>query len=290
MKILRIVIAPLLIVSLAIIFQGEAFAAHRKVSAVKTIVSKLAAGKSDNSSAKHKSLLKDIPPSPNFNNVCPQLSQKASTACIAAVLAAVNNAHKKTGIPVIDVNINSLAKMNGPESLLVLVNLERISRGLQPFSGLTKLFDQVARKAAEGKTDPGLSNEEMLLGSNGYVANWGGNWAENIESPLEASYDFVYQDGPGAFNVLCTPQNKSGCYGHRENILGSYPYEKSACGGLKPQLLMGASVLNHHPAAHNPASMTELFVGVCVRHPISPYIKWSTLEKELQIGNSLLQN
>ncbi len=280
----------LLIVGLAIISQGEAFASHRQTPGVKTIISKPKADKSGSSTVRNKSLLKDISPSPNFNAVCPQFSQKASKSCIAAVLAAVNNAHKKTGIPTIDVNINTLAKMNGPEVLLVLVNLERISRGLQPFSGLTKLFNQVARKAAEKKTDPALSDNEMLLGRNGFVANWGGNWAENIESPLEASYDFVYQDGPGAFNVLCTQQNKSGCYGHRENILGFYPYETSACGGLKPQLLMGASVLNHHSDAKNPASMTELFVGVCVRHPINPYIKWSTLEKELLIGNSLLQN
>ncbi len=292
MKICRIVALPLLTVLVVTTLTATASASYRKVVGKKPVNSQIIYRETNlrftKRISKGRVLLKNIPPSPNFSAECHPLSRQPSKACIVAVLAAINNAHKETGVPAININPDNLAKMNGPEMLLILVNLERISRGLQPFSGLTRLFDQVARKAAEQKTDPGLSSGEMSFGHNGYVANWGGNWAENITSPLAASYDFVYQDGPGSFNVLCRPQNESGCYGHMENILGQYPYARAACGGLKPELLMGASVLNHHVSASNQPSMTELFVGACVRRQITPYIKWTVLEKELSDGNSPL--
>ena len=232
--------------------------------------------------------IRDIAPVPNFNTFCSNLSPKTFKECVIAAVSAINNAHQESHIPLINVNVANLEKLNGPETLLAAVNFERMARGLKPFAGLTRFFDQVARKAAEEKTDPSLSNKELTLGANGYVSDWGGNWAENVDSPLAANYDFVYQDGPGEFNLLCTPQNSSGCYGHRENILGPYPYSPDACGNLKSEALMGASVLNHHPGYNNPSSITELFVGICVKHPIKPYVSWSYIEKELLIGNSLL--
>ncbi len=235
-----------------------------------------------------KSATQNIAPVPNFNNLCSKPSSQTSRACVIAAIEAINNAHMESHIPPVKVNIANLEKLNGPETLLAAVNLERIARHKKPFVGLTKFFDQVARKAAESKTDPALSSGELILGRNGYVSDWGGNWAENVTSPLAANYDFVYQDGPGEFNLLCTVGNTSGCYGHRENILGEYPYTLGACGSLKPELLMGASVLNHHPRYNNPPSITELFVGICVKHPIRPYITWADIERKLLVGNSLL--
>jgi hypothetical protein len=38
-------------------------------------------------------------------------------------------------------------------------------------------------------------------------------------SPLEAIYFWMYDDGLGSYNIDCTAQNTSGCWGHRNNIL-----------------------------------------------------------------------
>jgi hypothetical protein len=37
---------------------------------------------------------------------------------------------------------------------------------------------------------------------------------------MGANYFWMYDDGPGSPNADCTPSNQSGCWGHRDNILG----------------------------------------------------------------------
>ena len=32
----------------------------------------------------------------------------------------------------------------------------------------------------------------------------------------------MYDDGPGSGNLVCVPANMTGCWGHRDNILGDY--------------------------------------------------------------------
>ena len=56
----------------------------------------------------------------------------------------------------------------------------------------------------------------------------------------------MYDDGLGSGNLVCTRSNMTGCWGHRDNILGNYG----------PYPVMGAAVA----AWHGLLSMTELFV------------------------------
>ncbi|MHB1975425.1 MAG: hypothetical protein ACYCR4_14260, partial [Acidimicrobiales bacterium] len=44
----------------------------------------------------------------------------------------------------------------------------------------------------------------------------------NEVSTLAAEYDWVYDDGYGSANVDCTSPGASGCWGHRDVILGQY--------------------------------------------------------------------
>jgi hypothetical protein len=48
------------------------------------------------------------------------------------------------------------------------------------------------------------------------------NWA-GTSDPLLADFVWMYDDGPGGGNLECRPPtDNGGCWGHRQNILGSY--------------------------------------------------------------------
>ena len=46
-----------------------------------------------------------------------------------------------------------------------------------------------------------------------------GNWAEDYGA-LGSDFDWIYNDGPGSFNIDCpSGSSSSGCWAHREAIL-----------------------------------------------------------------------
>jgi hypothetical protein len=121
---------------------------------------------------------------------------------------------------------------------LVVSNLERTDRGLTPVAGLSSSLDALAQKGAQNNTDPPFPNP--FYGTGG-----GSNWA-STSSVLLADFLFMYDDGPGTggINVDCTTSNPSGCWGHRDNILGNFDQP----------LLMGAATVSG-------SSLTQEFVG-----------------------------
>jgi len=117
------------------------------------------------------------------------------------------------------------------EQILVVTNSERGSRGLPTFAGLTARLNHYAEAGARAHTDP--------IGQTGVV--WGSNWV-GTDDPLYADFLWMYDDGPGGTNIDCKTAAASGCWGHRQNILGDY--------GPHPE--MGAAV-------YGTASVTQLF-------------------------------
>ena len=51
---------------------------------------------------------------------------------------------------------------------------------------------------------------------------WTSNWAGGVGSALESIYLWMYDDGPGSPNADCQAGNMSGCWGHRDDILGAF--------------------------------------------------------------------
>lgn len=225
--------------------------------------------------------LANVAPTPDFSSACSMTAAITADTCEAEVVAAINHAHGLEGVPPIKVSIPSLRMLSAPEQLLALVNLERISRHLPPFEGLSRQLDSLARSAAEQSTDPSMSLTNPRLANGDRVANWAGNWAGNISSPMAASYDFVYMDGPGSFNALCTTPSSSGCWGHRENILGSYPYAQQACAGQHVYRVMGASVLHASKVTPSQPSLAELFVAACGRPPTGVFVTWTSIRHRI---------
>jgi len=91
----------------------------------------------------------------------------------------------------------------------VVMNLERVNRGLPPIVGLSGPLNALASAGASAGTDPSFP-------SGG--ASGGGIWAGSY-SVLGADYLWMYVDGPGGNNLDCTSSNSSGCWGHRDIIL-----------------------------------------------------------------------
>jgi hypothetical protein len=129
-------------------------------------------------------------------------------------------------------------QMPSTEQVLVVSNLERTDRGLAPVAGLSSSLDALAQQGAQNHTDPPFPNP--FDGTSG-----GSNWA-STSSVLYADFLFMYDDGPGpgGINIDCTTSNPSGCWGHRDNILGNFDQP----------LLMGAATVSG-------SSLTEEFIG-----------------------------
>jgi hypothetical protein len=104
------------------------------------------------------------------------------------------------------------ATLTQSEQELVLIDLERVNRGLAPIVGLSSALNVLAATGAATSDDPAFPNHGMTGG--------GGLWGE-ASSPLGATYEWMYDDGPNGYNTNldCPPGGGSGCWMHRDIIL-----------------------------------------------------------------------
>jgi hypothetical protein len=100
-----------------------------------------------------------------------------------------------------------------PEQMLVLVDLERVNRGLAPIVGLSAELDELASTGAQSGNDPSFPD--------GGFTGGGGIWFGG-KSAIAADYAWMYDDGPNGLDVNedC-PQggSSSSCWLHRDIIL-----------------------------------------------------------------------
>ncbi|HUY58403.1 MAG TPA: hypothetical protein VMV16_01720 [Solirubrobacteraceae bacterium] len=102
------------------------------------------------------------------------------------------------------------------EQEFVLINLERVNRGLAPIIGLSSALNVLAATGAATSNDPAFPSHGMTGG--------GGLWGE-ASSPLGATYEWMYDDGRNGYdaNSDCPPGGGSGCWMHRDIILWKGP-------------------------------------------------------------------
>jgi hypothetical protein len=108
----------------------------------------------------------------------------------------------------------ALYNLSISEQAFVVTNEERVLRGLAPIVGMDTAADQNALLGAQAEEDPQTGSVP------GEIAAVG-NWAEDY-GPLASDFDWMYNDGPGSFNVDCPPgsnPSSSGCWVHRDQIL-----------------------------------------------------------------------
>ena len=101
-----------------------------------------------------------------------------------------------------------------PLQQLIITDEERGDRVLPQFSGLDPVLNALALPGAQGNTDP-------VVPASDHPNGWGSIFAKD-DTPLSADFAWMYDDGPGGTNLECAPQDMSACWGHRDNILGSW--------------------------------------------------------------------
>jgi hypothetical protein len=169
-----------------------------------------------------------------------------SAACEQAEVAAIDSARAQEGVGPIYLpsDYDSLTR---DEQLLVVIDLERVGRGLPPVAGIVASLDAVAQRGTAVAGAPAGSYEDPQFpagfrvahhtafawrctqdGGGGFVCNGSGEPGAAIAAggdinPLDADYGWMYNDGPGGSNADCRTPSAKGCWGHRDNILGRYP-------------------------------------------------------------------
>jgi hypothetical protein len=170
----------------------------------------------------------------------------SSPACEQDELEAIDNARAREGVGPMYLprGFNSLS---GDEQLLVVIDLERVGRGLPAFAGIVASPDSVAQKGTQVNGQPAGTFEDPSLpapfsvgpgtafaynchanGTGTNTCDGSGNPGASIAaggeiSALDADYDWMYDDGAGGSNSDCQALEVQGCWGHRDNILGAYP-------------------------------------------------------------------
>jgi hypothetical protein len=167
----------------------------------------------------------------SMNQAC---AQGENSGCESAVLQAIDSARALEGVGPMTLPAD-YATLTEPEQLLVVADRERVDRGLPGFVGLSPDLNADAQAGANADNDPvGPANTD-----------WGSNWAGGEADVLMADFDWMYNDGAGSDNIDCTSASASGCWDHRENVLGNY--------GATPSMGAAIATVDGH------SSLTELF-------------------------------
>ncbi len=155
----------------------------------------------------------NVPRTAAMDQAC---AQGTETTCQSAIVRGIDQARASEGVGPLDLPSN-YDHLSVAAQLLVLTDLERVSRGLPGFTGLSIQLDHLADKGATANADPnGPANR-----------TWGSNWAGGEASALMADYDWMYNDGLGSPNLDCTRATPKGCWDHRLNILSNYGHHPS---------------------------------------------------------------
>jgi hypothetical protein len=194
-----------------------------------------------------------------YNGAC--ANPAAVTAACPAGLTGVDVSRADEGVVPMSLPTNFSA-LTGAEQVFVVTNLERVDRGLPPFSGLAANLDADAQAGAAGNTDPPLPTGGSSAG-----ANWGSS--ANLFTTDQL---WMYEDGwagSATTNEACSSPTAAGCWAHRDNILGSY---------ASPSL-MGASLIAGGPGG---VSVAQVFAGGDTRD--TPYFTWASVMAHLPVG------
>jgi hypothetical protein len=185
---------------------------------------------------------KNIEPSPNYLEICAQLGRN-NPKCISTELAAIKNARKQDPRVIKRAMIlpDNFRQLSVGQQTFVIMNLERVDRGIRPIAGLVPKLNSISHLAAVLRIDPAVSNLlAHLLG----IRSWGSIWAGDL-GPLASDYDWMYYDGysaSGSINIACLKPGAAGCWGHRRNILNSFHGMSGVIAGAGTAKPLGASI------------------------------------------------
>ena len=261
----------------------------------------------------------NLAPVPNYNDctlsgVCTEgppcytstlASAFTSTDCEQEELDAIDYARAKEGVGLmyLPADFNSLI---GAEQLLVVIDLERVARGLPPFAGIVASLDAVAQRGAQVSgqapgafADPAFPARFTVGPGSVFAYECQSTLVEHVScagsgnpgasiaagsniSALDADYIWMYDDGYGGPNFDCKTPKTAGCWGHRDNILGRYPTRTrfisgpwgttvSTVSARHAVPVMGAASLQPNGAGGPQGNWTAIFTSVTGKTPALSY-------------------
>ncbi len=154
-----------------------------------------------------------IRPSPNYTDICAPLGADTSSTCLRVTLDAIDTARAREGVRPMALPA-SFAQLSVPEQLFVVVDAERVDRGLAPFPGLSVSLDRDAQRAADRAELParlGRGYSEVKQ-----------EWIGAIANGLDADYQWMYYDGPDSGVPQCSGAQTSGCWLDRQIVLNHF--------------------------------------------------------------------
>ena len=164
-------------------------------------------------------------------------SDGRGSVCEHAALHALDRARETLGFGPYRVP-SGFTTMPPSHQWLVLSNIDRAAYHLTRISGIASALNTIARSGAQARIDP--NPWPLLQRLPGQLQiGFGSNWAGGQPNGLVAYFGWMYDDGYGGENVDCRTPTASGCWGHRQNILGF---------ASAPVLTMGAAAI---PAARS---------------------------------------
>jgi hypothetical protein len=205
-----------------------------------------------------------LPPSNPPANIAPSS---------ADFLTSIDTARANEGVGPMDVSESVVSSLPVDEQAFIIINEERINRGLPPIAYETAQLNADAQQGANAGDDPGFPS--ALTG--GSPLTWGGSvWAGGLTSVFGADYYWMYSDGLGGAqgqttNADCSASSSSDCWGHRDIVL----HEFSSCGTAAPTLAMGAAA---SPTASAGGSIAAVVVSTCGAPPSDVTLTWSGVE------------
>jgi len=147
---------------------------------------------------------------PNFVGTCWE-DGYLSLNCQQAEVADIDSALASEGVGPLTWPA-ALSNLPLADQEFVVTNEERVLRGLAPIAGMETAADQNALAGAQAGEDPPIQAVPGEIAAEG-------NWAEDYGA-LGSDFDWIYNDGPGSFNIDCpSGSSSSGCWAHREAIL-----------------------------------------------------------------------
>ncbi len=193
--------------------------------------------------------------------------------CTQFVLRAINVARSLEHLAAMVLPTNWYT-LTPPEQLFVLADLERTARGLPPYLGLNRALTDEAQWAARHRVDPNFAPGFAVGLDRHHVRGMGGTWAMSFTT-LEADYTWMYQDGWGGSsytpNLACSSASSPGCWGHRDQLLGSDGSYNAGVGLRCTKCEMGTGFV----IAKGTGSLTDL-VELPAGSPPPMYFTWAS--------------
>lgn len=231
-------------------------------------------------------------PVPNFPNAAPipaRTNQACSitpngASCYDSVVQWMDQANIAEGGQAI-VLPPGFSHMSGAVQLFVLTNLERLAFGLHPIMGMTSVVNAAALAGADASRDPAIDYTHPYPTGN-QIYTYNSNYMYGLSASVGV-YQWLFDDGPGGFNVDCVPGNMTGCWGHRDNILATLTDVFTHYHATPPShylSLMGGAVIPH---PDNLVAATTIDVWISPQPTTPPMtITWNQISAAYPSGES----